>query len=448
MDVSIFVETAFDNGETRRRNIGRLRRAPDELGPANLGLLLDEAKQLLRRLQEAILQEQIDEALAARRKCNDCGRRGAIHDDRGRVFDTLFGRFRVKSPRIRGCSCQSAGTANARPQSPFAGRFPDRATPELRRLQAELGSRHSFREAARLIETFLPCSAQLNTTVRNRLGRIADELGFDEEGQGDADTDATSSPITVFLDGAHIRCRPEYQKRHLDVVVGKVESRNTSRRFGLVQQAAASPARQLRNDLIAQGWDGQSKVTVISDGEPALPNLVRGAVRGPVSHILDWWHISMRVKHIENAVQGLLQSKGFSGLPLLFERPADTLRWYLWHGKVMTAATILKVLQIDCDRMHAETRELREAAKRVKARCQELYTYLSNNFDALPDYGHRYRNRLAVSSSRAEGCVDDIGNTRMGKRRRMRWSPQGAHRVAVTRAAVLDGRLTVSRIAA
>lgn len=28
------------------------------------------------------------------------------------------------------------------------------------------------------------------------------------------------------------------------------------------------------------------------------------------------------------------------------------------------------------------------------------------------------------------------------------WSPQGAHRVVVTRAAVLDGRLTVSRIAA
>jgi hypothetical protein len=90
---------------------------------------------------------------------------------------------------------------------------------------------------------------------------------------------------------------------------------------------------------------------------------------------------------------------------------------------------------------------LREAGRRVKARCQALYSYLSNNFDALVNYGHRYRNGLAVSSSRAEGCVDDIGNTRMGKRRRMRWSPKGAHRVAVTRAAVLDGRLTVTKMA-
>jgi hypothetical protein len=48
---------------------------------------------------------------------------------------------------------------------------------------------------------------------------------------------------------------------------------------------------------------------------------------------------------------------------------------------------------------------------------------------------------MPISTSRAEGCVDEIANTRMAKKQRMRWSPQGAHRVAVVRAAVLDGRL-------
>ena len=138
----------------------------------------------------------------------------------------------------------------------------------------------------------------------------------------------------------------------------------------------------------------------------------------------------------------------FLGLPQLFERPANTLRWNLWHGKVMTAATNLKVLMINCDCLRAKSKKQRTAASRVIARCQELYTYLSNNFDALTNYGHRHRNGLAISPSRAEGCVDDIGNARMGKRRRMRWSPRGAHRVAVTRAAVLDGRLSVSQFAA
>jgi hypothetical protein len=35
----------------------------------------------------------------------------------------------------------------------------------------------------------------------------------------------------------------------------------------------------------------------------------------------------------------------------------------------------------------------------------------------------------------------NYANVRMGKKQRMRWSPRGAHRVAVVRAAVLDGRL-------
>jgi hypothetical protein len=63
-----------------------------------------------------------------------------------------------------------------------------------------------------------------------------------------------------------------------------------------------------------------------------------------------------------------------------------------------------------------------------------------NNVDALINYGVRYRSRLPISTSRAEGCVDEIANARMAKKRRMRWSPQGAHRVATVRAAVLDGR--------
>ena len=145
MDVRIVVETTFEDGETQRRNIGRLCRAPDNLEPECLGLRIVEAKNLLGRLQEAILQSQIDEALAASRICDDCGKRCAIHDDRGRTLDTLYGRFRVKAPRLRQCACKSdAVAAKVVLLSPLNALFPDRATPELLRLQAELGSRHSF----------------------------------------------------------------------------------------------------------------------------------------------------------------------------------------------------------------------------------------------------------------------------------------------------------------
>lgn len=99
---------------------------------------------------------------------------------------------------------------------------------------------------------------------------------------------------------------------------------------------------------------------------------------------------------------------------------------------------------VDRAQLTTDDRAVSEAADRVQARCRDLYSYLANNMDNLTDYGRRYRTGLPISSSRAGGCVDDIGNTRMGKRRRMRWSPKGAHRVAVVRAAVLDGRLTAA----
>ncbi len=328
MDVRITVETIFENGTPKTHHPGHLSRPYGQAQPGEIGLLLEDVRTLLAQLQTAILLDQIKEISAASRICPDCTKIRAIHDYRPRVLDTLFGRFHGVTPRIRRCACNAKSEAIAGgPLSPLTDLFPHRSAPELQRLQAKLRARHSFREAARIPETFLPCARQMNTTLRNRLGKIAHDVSDCDEAVPAFDQDATSPPLTVFLDGAHIRCRPEYQRRHLDVVVGKIESPNMCRRFGLVPQATVSAATQLRQDLHALGWDGKRSVTVISGGEPALPNLVLSAVGQPIRHILDWWHISMRVQHVENAVKCLLQAENFPGLPELFKRPAESLRW-------------------------------------------------------------------------------------------------------------------------
>jgi hypothetical protein len=79
-------------------------------------------------------------------------------------------------------------------------------------------------------------------------------------------------------------------------------------------------------------------------------------------------------------------------------------------------------------------------AGRLIAHCTELRGYIENNGGALIDYGQRYRAGKPISTSRAEGTVNHLVNARMNKRRQMRWTPQGAHRVLQVRAAVLDGR--------
>lgn len=434
MDVRINVETTTEAGEKRKQQIIRFKLPGQCHG--DLGLKLEHSKTLLKQLQLAIIQHQIEEISDVSRSCPCCGRTMPIHDYRTRVIDTLFGRFPLRVPR-RKCICLSGKGGSL---SPLSQVFRDRVTPELKLLQAELGARHSFREAARILETFLPCARQHNTTVRNRLGKVAKAIA--EETPPICESQK-SHPLTVFIDGAHVRCRPEYQKRHLDVVVGKIETRDMCRRFGLAPQAAGSPVSQLRRDLDALGWDEQRPITVISDGEAALPNLIRNAARGKVRHILDWWHISMRVKHVENAISGLVQRKDFPGTTAILMTPVETLRWNLWHGKAQTAGTHLQWLMDDCARLAKYDLAVRDQAQRALSRCQYLHSYLANNRGSLINYGWRYRRGLPISTSRAEGCVDDIGNARMGKRRRMRWSPEGAHNVAVARAAALDGRLTV-----
>jgi hypothetical protein len=157
MEVRIIVETTFVNGSTKRHHLGRLCRPFRRTKPEGFGLLLEDAKTTLEQLQNAILLDQIEEIAEANRTCPGCEEVRAIHDYPSRVLDTLFGRFQVKAPRIRRCACTAkSDVVLGGPLSPLAHFFQDRSTPELRRLQAELRTRLSFREAARILVSRSP----------------------------------------------------------------------------------------------------------------------------------------------------------------------------------------------------------------------------------------------------------------------------------------------------
>jgi len=184
--------------------------------------------------------------------------------------------------------------------SPLAQLLPDRCTPELRRVQADLGARHSFREAAQLLSTLLPCSPSNHATIRNRTHRVAAEIEA-KAPEAPKDAPALNNEIVIMIDGAHIRAAPGYQSRHVDVTVGQVEvSGPPPRRFALAPKGSDHPLRAVRAALDEQGWHAGRALTVISDGEAALPNMVRAATGGPVRHILDWfqatyWHVGAHV---------------------------------------------------------------------------------------------------------------------------------------------------------
>jgi hypothetical protein len=337
--------------------------------------------------------------------------------------------------------------------SPVCALLTARCTPELERVQAELGTRTSFRDGARILESLLPVSPANHESLRSRTHAVARQLEAadrqaaaevmavpDKPAQAAA---ADASRPVVMLDGAYVRAVSGHQTRNFEAICGKVEHEgHATRRFALVRSVAEQPYALLRAALRDQGWREGDAVTAISDGDPALPALVRTATGGPVQHILDWFHLSMRVQHVEQVMHGLCALEPPLLAPLdRAQIEVERLRFLLWNGHHEKACEALgRITSWAKDASVLNDPALGAGARRLIARCMELRRYIETNEGALIDYGQRSRAGKPISTSRAEGTVNNLVSARMNKRQQMRWSPRGAHRVLQVRAAVLDGR--------
>jgi len=94
----------------------------------------------------------------------------------------VFGRLGVRVPSFDGCRhCGERLIA-----SPVSELLPERVSPELRHLQAELAAQLPYRQAAALLEELLPETGGLNyTTTRNRTLAVGKRI--EEEIRGEID---------------------------------------------------------------------------------------------------------------------------------------------------------------------------------------------------------------------------------------------------------------------
>jgi transposase len=97
--------------------------------------------------------------------------------------------------------------------------------------------------------------------------------------------------VVAALDGAHVRSVPGYQVRHFEAITSEVEvSGRPSRRFAFVGSAAEKPAGLVRTALADKGWKEDQLVTVISDGDPALPSRLPSLLDSPECYYsVDCW---------------------------------------------------------------------------------------------------------------------------------------------------------------
>ena len=157
MQWMVRLETTTSAGEVTTTELVTFSRPGMVSTLAEIGLMLAEIKVLLPKLQASMLCGQVAAYAARHRVCAACGMLQTLKDRRTRRLQSLFGTVEVEAPRFKVCRCRpSAPMVEARTVSPVCALLTARCTPELKRVQAELGARTSFRDVDRLLTLTLP----------------------------------------------------------------------------------------------------------------------------------------------------------------------------------------------------------------------------------------------------------------------------------------------------
>ena len=269
-------------------------------------------------------------------------------------------------------------------------------------MQAELGARTSFRDGERILEALLPVSPANHESLRTRTRAVARRIEAADRqaatevmavrNEPDKAAVADEHRPVVMLDGAYVCAVPGHQIRNFETICGKVEREgHSTRRFALVRSVAVQSYALLCAALQDQGWREGDAITVTSDGDPALPALVRSATGGPVEYILDWFHLSMRNHHLEQVMGGLcvLEPPPLVSLDQA-QIDVERLRHLLWNGHHERACEALgRIVSWAKEAIVLNEPAMETKARRLVARCTELRAYIKANKGALIDYGRR-----------------------------------------------------------
>jgi hypothetical protein len=291
------VETGADS-PARSVEVMEIGRSTNLGDIADLGLTLPEAKQLLGRVQQAVVAAQAREHAALRPNCSSCSRRCHIKDWRLRQIATLFGSVTVRLPRFLCAGCGRIETNVSWPSH-------CRSTPELNQLHAHLSALLPYRGAIGVLSHLLPVEVRKNPeTLRRHTLKVGERL----RDAAAVKPAAAAAAIAVTLDSTFIRGRDDGE-RHLEVRVGDVETAAGARQvFGAVTRAATDITTLIRRNLQAAGQSDHTELTAFTDGCPGLRSILTdaGITKPP---ILDWFHVAMRLQHAKQAASGLSTDK-------------------------------------------------------------------------------------------------------------------------------------------
>lgn len=441
MRVSILLQITADDGTTMpAEEVVALEKVTERV--EDVGLSLTDGKALTAAVQRRVVQAQVMSWTRRHRCCEGCG---ASHRSKGSypiLFRTLYGDVEIASPRLHRCSCQVEGPATV---SPLRRLLPDHVAPERLYLEARWASLVPYAAVADLLADVLPPASGTNaTTVRQHVLHVAEhaegELGDERPCFIDgcpaewAELPIPEGRIVVGLDGGYVRDWDE-RKANFELIVGRSMPDDRDPRYiGLVHGYDRKPKRRLFELLKGQGLQANQDVTFLTDGGEEVRALTE-MVTPEAEHVLDWFHIAMRLTVLEQYARGVAHHDESEGARLLKE--LERTKWLLWHGDGHRAREHADGLRDDVGALELDYPHLGKFARSA----HEFAVYIRSNKGSLINYGERYRSGERISSAMAESTVNAVVSKRFAKRQQMQWTRRGAHLLLQTRTRALDGTL-------
>lgn len=441
MKLTLQVVITDESGVSRTEELMTLQRSGDALN--DIGLSLSESKQLLNIVQQSVVQQQADEYTRQHIQCPHCLAARRIKGQQKIQYRTLFGAIPVSGLRVYRCRCEEIATKTVSLLSGWAG---DHTHPALKYIETRWASLISYEMTTRLLKDVLPVVHSLNaSTVRNHLCQVAQRLDTEAESHSGFLSGSPrdwgllpkpGKPLVVGIDGGYVRDRDD-KKRNFEIIAGKSFSVGTpadTRRFGFVQKDNCHPERRLMAHLSAQGMQANQQIFFLSDGADNLRELQFGMYPESI-HVLDWFHITMRLTVLMQYAKGLQASDPETGSKV--SSLLESSKRYLWHGNVVAALEHIDDCVMYCDDPDLNYANLKSLQKHL----DEMYIYIRNNQMMIPNYGEMRRYGEPVSTAFVESTINEVIARRMAKKQQMQWSRKGAHYLLQTRTAVLNNEL-------
>lgn len=429
--IRIIVESLNDTGDVIGKEIILTKSVIKPNTIIDLGLRHSEQIDLIRYIQQTLLDKQsiyLKEDLAS---CPDCGgklyKSGYIKSD----FHSVFTDHKIAAGRQICKLCKWTSTPSVR------SLFGDASHPDLVKVQCEIGSNQTFRDAQKLMNMF--ANTERSTNSHDRIKRITEKVGqhIAEHPDSLATDIKPAEHLYVQVDGGHV-ATIESDKRSFEVMTAVVfdaknieytggkEKKNgeiSTVRGKLTSKHCAASAlldsqetmkQQTLNAAIKQGMTLGTEMTALCDGASNCWKIV-DALEGychSIERVLDWHHIAMKFQNTRLGQEDI--NEHLSGA-----------KWYLWNGLPDKAI----------ERLQAIRDNLKNDKKRQE-KVQLLLTYVENNAAFIINYQKRQEAGLIFTSQMAESTVESLINQRCKGQQHMRWSRDGLHALLQIRAAV------------